>query len=261
MGISQNIVYDRFFFDAFLARLSVSAYKDKFVLKGGLYLSSVLGIDARSTMDMDSHIKHLPMEKENIANTIKNIATMDVGDGVTFEVVGSSDIRTDDQYGGFQVKVVGKLDNVRYEFGIDVATGDPIIPSESNYAYKCLVTGETLPIKVYSLESVIAEKLQTVLARQIANSRNKDFHDLYILRKTQLDNVDGYALRKAFEEACEYRRFNISKENALALLDEIKENAQMNNRWNSYIKRAKYATGLTFDEVIDLVIEWIGEIV
>ena len=212
LGISQNIVYDRFFFDAFLARLSVSTYKDKFVLKGGLYLSSVVGIDTRSTMDMDFYITHLSMEKETIVDTIKNIATMDVGDGVKFKVVGSSDIRPDDQYGGFQVKVVGKLDNVRYEFGIDVATGDPIIPSERNYDYKCLVTGETLPIKACSLESVIAEKLETVLARQIANSRSKDFYDLYILRKTQFDNVDKDVLRKAFEETCKYRSFNISKE-------------------------------------------------
>ena len=261
LGISQNVVYDRFFFDAFLARLSISPYKDKFILKGGLYLSSVLGIDTRSTIDMDFYIKHLSMEKENIVNLIKNIADMDINDGVTFKVVGSSDIRLDDQYGGFQVKVVGKLDNVRYEFGIDVATGDPIVPSERNYDYKCLVTGEILPIKAYSLESVIAEKLQTVLARQIANSRSKDFYDLYILRKTQLDNVDKNILKKALEEACRYRGFSISKENALSLLDEIKQNVQMNNRWNSYIKRAKYAAGLTFEEVINLVIEWINETV
>lgn len=106
LGISQNIVYNRFFFDAFLARLSISPYKDKFVLKGGLYLSSVLGIDTRSTMDMDFYIKHLSMEKENIVRLITDIAIIDINDGVTFKVVGSSDIRLDDQYGGFQVKVI-----------------------------------------------------------------------------------------------------------------------------------------------------------
>ena len=259
LGISQNIVYDRFFFDAFLARLSISTYKDKFVLKGGLYLSSVLGIDTRSTMDMDFYIKHLSMEKENIVRLITDIAAIDTNDGVTFKVVGSSDIRLDDQYGGFQVEVMGKLDNVRYEFGIDVATGDPIVPSERNYDYKCLVNGETLPIKAYSLESVIAEKLETVLARQIANSRSKDFYDLYILRKTQLDNVDKNVLKKAFEETCKYRGFNILKEDALSLLEEIKLNTQMNNRWDSYVKRAKYAAGLTFEEVINHAIEWINE--
>lgn len=261
LGISQNIVYDRFFFDAFLARLSISPNKDKFVLKGGLYLSSILGIDTRSTMDIDFYLKHLPMEKENIVILITDIAAIDISDGVTFKVVGSNDIRPDDEYGGFQVKVVGKLDNIRYEFGIDIATGDPIVPSERNYDYKCLVTGDTLPIKVYSLESVIAEKLETILARQIANSRSKDFYDLYILRKTQLDNVDKNTLKKAFEETCRYRGFNISKEDALSLLEEIKLNTQTNNRWDSYVKRAKYAAGLRFEEVINSAIEWINDII
>ena len=261
LGISQNIVYDRFFFDAFLARLSISTYKDKFVLKGGLYLSSVLGIDTRSTMDIDFYIKHLSMEKENIVNLIKNIADIDINDGVTFKVVGSSNIKPDDEYGGFQVKVAGKLDNVRYEFSIDVVAGDPIVPSERNFDYKCLVTGDILPIKAYSLESVIAEKLETILARQIANSRSKDFYDLYILRKTQLGNVDKNILKKAFEETCRYRGFNISKEDALSLLEELKLNTQMNNRRDSYVKRAKYAAGLRFEEVINHAIEWINDII
>ena len=231
------------------------------MLKDAFYLSSVLGIDTRSTMDMDFYIKHISMEKENIVRLITDIATIDINDGVTFKVVGPSDVRPDDEYGGFQVKVVGNLDNVKYEFGIDVATGDPIVPSERNYDYKCLVTGETLSIKAYSLESVIAEKLETVLARQIANSRSKDFYDLYILRKTQLVNVDKNILKKAFEETCKYRGFNILKEDALSLMEELKLNTQTNNRWDSYIKRAKYAAGLTFEEVINHVTEWINDVV
>lgn len=259
LGIPHNIVYDRFFFDSFLSRLSVSPYKDKFVLKGGLYLSSILGVSTRSTMDMDFYVKHLSMEKEGVVNAIKNIADIDIADGVRFNVVGSREIRPEDKYGGFQVKVVGKLDNVRYEFGIDVATGDPIVPSERYYDYKCLVTGETLSIRAYSLESVIAEKLETVLARQITNSRNKDFYDLYILRKTQLDNVDRDILRKAFQETCKYRDFYINKENALFLLSEIKQSTQMKDRWHSYVKRTKYANGLAFEDVIDAAGEWIKE--
>lgn len=260
LGISQNIVYDRFFFDAFLARLSVSQYKDKFILKGGLYLSSVLGIETRSTMDMDFYIKQLSMKKESIVDLIKNIVDIDISDGVTFKIVGSSDIRLDDQYGGFQIKVVSKLDNVRYEFGIDVATGDPIVPSERNYDYKCLVTGEILPIKAYSLESVVAEKLETILARQIANSRSKDFYDLYVLRKIKLDNVDACTLRKAFKETCKYRGLAVFKDDALSLVNEIGRSKLMNGRWDSHVKRAKYAANLSFEEVINSVRDWINEI-
>ena len=199
------------------------------------------------------------MEKDNIVSLIQEIADIVINDGVKFEVMGSSDIRPNDQYGGFQVKVLGKLDNVRYVFSIDVATGDPIVPSERNYDYKCLVTGETLTIKAYSLESVIAEKLETVLARQIANSRSKDFYDLYILRKTQLDNIDKDVLREAFKETCKYRGFSISIDDALSLINEIGQNTQTRNRWSSYIKRAKYATGLKFEDVINHIVEWMNE--
>lgn len=258
LNVSQNTVYNRFFFDAFLSRLAVSNYKDKFVLKGGLYLSSVLGIDTRTTMDMDFYIKKLSIEKENIINVITNIASVDLNDNVTFKVMGSTDIRLEDLYGGFQVKILGKLDNVKYEFGIDIATGDPIIPSERNYAYKCLVTGEILPIKAYSLESVIAEKLETVLARQIANSRSKDFYDLYILRKTQIAGVDDETLKEAFKETCKYRSFSINKDEALSLMNEIRDNLQINNRWLAYSKRNNYAKELSFVDVISSILEWIN---
>lgn len=261
LNISQNTVYDRFFFDAFLARLAVSKYKDKFVLKGGLYLSSVLGVNTRSTMDIDFYLKQISMEKENIIRTITEIIEMDFNDNVTFQIIGSTNIRPDDLYGGFQVKLLGRLDNVRYEFGIDVATGDPIIPSERNYDYRCLVTGETLAIKTYSLESIIAEKLETVLAKQIANSRSKDYYDLYILRKTQIDNVDEISLKLAFKEACKYRNFSINKEEALSLMDEIGNNSQMKSRWLAYSKRNAYAKDLEFNDAIVSIIEWIKEVI
>ena len=257
MNISQNIVYNRFFFDAFLARLAASSYKDKFILKGGLYLSSLLGVSSRSTMDIDFCLKQLSMEKDNLIKIVAEVLDIGVDDGVSFKIIGSDDIRMDDPYGGYQIKILGKLENVKYEFGIDVATGDPIVPSEKSYDYKCLVTGDVLPIKVYSLESVIAEKIQTILARGIANSRSKDFYDLYILRKTQLDNVDINLLRKAFDETFKHRNFAISKQAALGLLDEIVDNEQVNVRWTSYIKSNKYATGLELKIVISTIKEWI----
>ena len=197
LGVSQNIIYDRFFYDAFLSRLAISRYKDKFVLKGGLYLSSLLGINNRSTMDLDFYLKSIAMEKDNIVSIIKEISAPDLDDNISFTTIGSEDIRQEDVYGGFRVIILGKLDNVRHQFSIDVATGDPIIPSDRDYDYKCLVTGEVLPLKVYSLESVISEKLETVLSKGIANSRSKDFYDLYILRKTQIKNVNVDTLKQA----------------------------------------------------------------
>ena len=257
MNISQNIVYNRFFFDSFLLRLAASPYKEKFILKGGLYLSSVLGIESRSTMDIDFCVKQLAMEKQNIVDIITEVAKIDIGDAVNFEVIGTSEIRIDDPYGGYQIKVLCKLENVRCEFGIDIATGDPIIPSERNYEYKCLVTGDVLPIKAYSLESVISEKLQTLLLRQFTNSRCTDFYDLYILRKLQLNNVDKQLFNKAFSETCKHRNFSISKPDALALIDEIANNTGIKSRWIAYAKNNKYASGIDFQEVVNSIKEWL----
>lgn len=259
LNISQNVVYDRFFFDAFLARLVASPYKDNFILKGGLYLSSVLGVHSRSTIDMDFHIKSLLMEKENILKVVADITKIDLGDGIVFKVLEAGDIMPEDIYGGFQVKVTAKLDNVRHTFGIDIATGDPIVPSDRNYDYRCLVTGEVLPIKAYSLESVIAEKLETVLAKQFANSRSKDYYDLYILRKTQRDNVALDVLKEAFKETCKHRGFSIGKEEALNLIEGIRENSQINVRWLAYTKRNNYAQGLALEDVMAEIRDWAKE--
>ena len=257
LGVSQNIIYDRFFYDAFLSRLAISKYKDKFILKGGLYLSSLLGINNRSTMDLDFYLKSIAMKKDNIVSIIKEISTLDLDDNIIFTIIGSEDIRQEDIYGGFRVIILGKLDNVRHQFSIDVATGDPIVPLDRDYDYKCLVTGEVLPLKVYSLESVISEKLETVLSKGIANSRSKDFYDLYILRKTQIKSVDTNALKQAFEKTCDYRSFHISKKEALSMLEMLKENSLVDARWISYCKNAKYVNYLPFEEVVESIKEWI----
>ena len=257
LNISQNVIYNRFFYDAFLSRLAVSSYKDKLILKGGLYLSSILGIDSRSTMDIDFYLNKMSVKKEAIINMIEEISSINIRDGIAFNVVDCSAIREKDLYGGFQVTLQAKLDNVKYRFEIDIATGDPIVPSEQNYVYKCLVTKEELPIKAYSLESVIAEKLETILSRGIVNSRSKDFYDLYILRTTQLVNIDHAALKEAFRQTCEYRKFQISKQDATNLLNSLSSNQQVNRRWTTYCKKVGYANDIVFEDAIKTIKQWI----
>lgn len=255
--ISQNVVYNRFFYDAFLSRLSRSKYRNQFILKGGLYLSSILGIETRSTMDVDFYIRKIAMEKDRIVSIVKEIVSENNDDSITFKILNVDDIRKEDSYGGFQIILLGQLENVKCQFGVDIATGDPIIPSDKNYVYKCLVTEENLSLKAYSLESIVSEKLETVLARSISNSRSKDYYDLYILRKTQFDKIDKQFLIKAFQETCHYRCFHISRAEALALIDEIDKNQQINIRWTNYCKNVKYTGSLPFKEVIITIREWI----
>ena len=136
--------------------------------------------------------------------------------------------------------VLGKLENVKCQFGIDIATGDPIIPKEQNYKYKCLVTGDILPLKVYSLESVVSEKLETILSRSISNSRCKDFYDLYALKKFEAENIDKELLIKAFKETCSYRDFVINKNDVSKILNLILRNNEMLVRWKSFCKNVGY---------------------
>ena len=257
LNIPQNVIYNRFFFDAFLSRLATSPYKDKLVLKGGLYLSSVLGLDTRVTMDIDFYLRRLSLERGKIIKLIEEIISIDIQDGISFEIVGSENIRLDDLYGGFQIILLARLDNLRYQFSVDIATGDPIVPSELNYDYKCLITGETLSLKAYSLESVVAEKLETVLSKGIANSRSKDYYDLYILKTTQFENIDKEILKDAWIKTCQYRNFSITKDDAFILLEEIMSNKEINKRWISYGKKVKYAENLSFEEVINSIRKWI----
>ena len=257
LNVPQNVIYNRFFFDAFLSRLAISPYKDKLVLKGGLYLSSLLGLDTRVTMDIDFYLKRLSLERGKTIKLIEDIISIDIQDGISFEMVGSENIRLDDLYGGFRVMLLVRLDNLRYQFSVDIATGDPIVPSEQNYDYKCLVTGEILKLKSYSLESVVAEKLETVLSKGIANSRSKDFYDLYVLRKTQFRNINKNILKDAWSKTCDYIAFLISKDEALGLINEITKNREINKRWMSYGKKVKYAENLSFKEVIKSIREWL----
>lgn len=247
-GINANVVYSRYFFDCFLKRLSLSLYSERFVLKGGLFLSSILGIENRATMDIDFIVRRIRMERKIIVDIMKEICEMDADDNVSFRYIGESEIKKDDVYGGFSASIEGKLENIRQKFDIDLATADVVYPSDQNYEYKCLVTGETLHLKSYSIESVIAEKIQTFLIRGVLNSRAKDLYDLFILEK--IVEKKCFALKEAFEKTCLCRKFEIDKEKALKTLESFSSNSMQRKLWESYLKKTSYAKGIAFDEVV-----------
>lgn len=250
-GVSANVVYSRYFFDCFLKRLSVSSYAEKFVLKGGLFLSSVLGIENRTTMDIDFIVRRIRMEKETIVDIMKEICEEKVDDNVSFRYKGNSEIKKDDIYGGFSVSIEGRLENIRQRFDIDLATSDAVYPSDQTYEYKCLVTGETLHLKSYSVESVVAEKLQTFLLRGALNSRSKDLYDLYVLERIVEKN--GSALKEAFRETCRHRKFETDKEKATKTLESVSSSPIQRKLWDSYARKAGYARGIAFDDIVDSI--------
>lgn len=257
LEVPHNIIYDRYFYDAFLLRLVKSKYKNSFVLKGGLYLSSLLGVETRNTIDIDFYLNHHNMEKQNLINIVNEIISIDIDDNVSFEYKGIENIRGDDEYGGFRIKVLGTLENVKDTFWIDVATGDPIVPSPKEYEYCCLVTNDILKLKAYSVESIVAEKVETVLSKAIANSRSKDYYDLFILRLTQKDKINYVHLKEAYTKTCSYRSFSLDKESALELVNEIRNNEIIKKRWIVFTNNSNYCHGLDFEKVMNAINDWV----
>ena len=250
-GVHQNILLKSFFFDAFLKRLAASKYSNNFIFKGGFLLSTSLGINLRSTMDIDFLLRKTPLTRENVIDIIKNVVSIDVGDNIIFEISDINEIRQEDKYGGFNLALLGKLENIKEIVNIDIATGDPITPNAISYRYKCLFGEEILNFKAYNYETIIAEKLQTILVRDITNSRSKDLYDLYIIRKLKWETIDVSVLKEAFTNTCRYRNTQFEKEEATKIINNIKNDPQMESRWNSYRKRNKFVGNVDFEEVIN----------
>lgn len=252
-GVPSNVILQDYFFDAFLKRLAKSQYIDNFVFKGGFLLSAILGIDFRSTMDMDFLLTRLAMTKENIEKIFKEIAKINVDDNITFEFVDINDIRQEDEYGGFNVSLLGRLENIKVLVSIDLATGDPITPSSVSYKYRCLFDDEILTFAAYNFETIIAEKLQTILNRGVTNSRSKDFYDLYIIYKLRWNDINVSTLKEAFNNTCRYRNTIFSLEHATEIKNQIENDLSMQKRWESFSKKNEFASDISFSDTISAI--------
>ena len=260
-GVHPNILLKSFFFDAFLKRLAASKYADKFVFKGGFFLSTSLGINLRSTMDIDFLLRKMNLTMENLMDVLKEVSSIDIGDNVTFEYQNINEIRQDDEYGGYNIVLLGKLENIKETISIDVATGDPITPSAMDYRYKCLFDEEILSFKAYNFETILAEKLQTILFRGIANSRSKDFYDIFIIYKLRWNDIDKKVLKEAFVNTCNYRGTVFAKDESLRIIDRIKNDSQMESRWKTYSKRNQFAKNIEFKDTLNPLETIIEELV
>lgn len=251
-NVPANAYLQCFFFDAFLERLANSPYKDNFVFKGGYLLSSNVGIDLRSTMDMDFLIRKMSFVKEDVVRIFKEISAIDVDDYVSFECVGVEDIREDDEYGGYNISLLGRLENIKVLVSVDVAAGDPITPAPIIYQYKCMFDNTVLNLRAYNFPTIIAEKLQTVLVRKTLNSRCKDFYDLYIIYSMRINDINKDDLINAFSATCKHRKTLFSLKEALQTIDDIKNDNSMKEKWRAFTKRnSYYASGVAFESVVE----------
>lgn len=251
LNVHANVLLVSFFFDAFISRLAKSIYADKFVFKGGFYLATLLGVKNRYTADIDFLLRKESMDENRLKEIFSDIIATDADDSITFEIADISPIRDEDAYGGYSILLTGRLENVRQSFHVDVATGDPITPTDIEYSYQSLISNETIAFRAYNLETVIAEKLQTILSRGLLNSRCKDYYDIYIINQLQRKNISIPDLKKSFETTCQYRKTPFEKVESLLILEEISKSNILQNRWSNYARKASYAKDITFEATIE----------
>lgn len=255
--ISAQVVYSRFFFDSFLLRLSHSQYKDLFVLKGGLLLSSLYGVEERTTLDMDFLLRQHPMDPLRLKKMFEEIAADSSSeDGIEFSLLGYDRIQTDDPRGGYSFHWIGRLENVRVPFSVDVAVGDPVTPEVRDYAYPCLVSQEILHLWSYPIETIVAEKFETVISKGEGNSRMKDYYDLVLIQKTGSSSSDSSVLADAFEATCLHRGFSVSPTEIFSVIDLLKNSDLLQIRWHAYQRKFPYAQDIVWNDVIQVLRKW-----
>ena len=250
IGAQPQELMQMYFFERLLYRISISRYKFNFILKGGLLLSAIIGDERRTTSDMDTMIKGIDIESDELLKIIQEIINIETDDNISFEIEKTKDIRVDDIYGGVNVKLIAKKDGLIVPLFIDITTKDPITPREIEFKYKSLFDDTYIKIMAFNKETIIAEKFETLIKDTETNTRAKDFYDLYILIKDYWNDLDKTNLIKAIQNTCNRR-------DSLYILDEIeerfdfiKESNILQNEWNKYKIAHLYAKDIEYADIM-----------
>lgn len=250
--ISQKF-YQLFYFERILERISISNYRGQIILKGGLLLTSIIGDDERTTKDMDATLKGIPLTKNDIEKVFNEILNIDINDGVSFQIISIRDIRLEDEYGGFRLNILSKLDNNKTYITVELTAGDVITPKEMKYNYNSIFENKKIPIMSYTLETVLAEKFQTIVTRGLFNTRLKDFYDVYILINTKINELNKNNLIKAIKNTFERRGTILNLEQFNEVIKDLAAADNINNLWNEYISKNSYAKGIKFEDTINAI--------
>lgn len=253
-------ILQRYMFERVLERISVSKYQDNFILKGGLLLSAMFGIDNRMTKDMDATITGIDVSKNKMLKVLNEILSINLKDSVKFDVIDITDIREDDEYGGNKYHIVCKLQSLKVNLEIDISTGDKVTPRELKYKYPLIFEDRTIMISSYNIETILAEKIETVLRRGVFNSRMKDFYDIYYfltkLRKEIDINVLKEAVYNTFTKRDSFEYLNDYEQ----IIDFIIGNERLEKLWDIYSNKYKYANGIDINETLNLLKDIIKEL-
>lgn len=247
-GKSQQLIRN-YAMERFLERVSLSEYKDNFILKGGMLVSSIVGLNNRATMDIDTTVRNLPLDMETAVKIVTEIVAVSINDNIHFEIKKVSSIMDEAEYGGVRLSLDAFLDTMRTPLKIDISTGDVITPAEIDYHYKLMFEPRFISLWAYPLETVLAEKIETMLVGRTTNTRLRDFYDLHILQNENI-SIDRKILADALSATCRKRK----SENVLLeyrhILGEIEASSAMQEFWRNYQKANSYAVGISWESIM-----------
>ena len=248
-----QILMRNYMMERFLERISLSEYRDKFILKGGMLVAAMVGLDARSTMDIDATVKGATVGIEDVENMIASIISVPVDDGVGFRVKRISEIMDEAEYPGIRVSMETEFDGVITPLKIDISTGDAITPREVRYSFKLMLEDRSIEILAYNLETVLAEKLETVVSRATTNTRMRDFYDIYILEQLHGNTLDPQILHDALRATAHKRGTERHLAEAAEVFEEVENSSVMQKLWESYRRKFSYAAELEWNIIMEAI--------
>ena len=252
-GVEAHVLIRRFMMERLLERISLSKYSRCFILKGGMLVSSFVGIDLRGTMDIDTTIKGLPVTIDYMERIVREIMEIPVEDGVTFQIKRIGNIMDDDEYGGVRIAMEAYLDQSVTPLKLDISTGDVITPGEIRYEYPLMFEDRMITIMAYPLETVLAEKAETILSRATLNTRMRDYYDVYILVENCWDSIRTDSLRTAIRATAEKRGSAFLLNSAGQILAAIRDSKELQALWVNYQEKNEYAAKCDWDMAITAV--------
>ena len=258
-GVNPNSLLQMCLFEGILEKLSKSKYSENFILKGGLLISSLIGVDMRSTMDMDTTIKGIPLNEVSITKILNEILAIEIDADIEYKLIKLSPIRQEDVYEDFCASISCIFGKINANLNIDITTGDVITPKEINYFYSKILEEGTIPIMTYTIETILAEKFETISSRNITTTRARDFYDLYMIYSIYKYKIDKYILRKAIERTSKHRG---SLETALQykeIVELFRESETPKELWKKYTQNNPYAKDVDFLDTISIY-EEIGSV-
>lgn len=258
--ISAQLVMQNFMLERLLERISVSEYQQNFILKGGFLIAAMVGLDTRATMDMDATIKGLLVNEQTVRKMFEEICKIELEDDVTFSFRNIGEIREGDEYTGYRVSLSANYPPMAVPLKLDITTGDKITPKEIEYQFKLLLEDRNISVLAYNLETIMAEKLETVISRGDQNTRPRDYYDIYILAKLQYSNIESNALKEALNATAQKRGTSEVLKSYHGIMDTVRNSEIMQKQWKNYQKDFEYATDIIFEDVCDTVVKIMDEI-